>query len=235
MNYRGLLLIVVLALLLPAAPAAACQPVEAGYYMSWYQTNLWVDSAPLPAGVSVGPTLASRSISLSNSGATPLYVLAPSDQAEPDQALALPAGWGAIYKLERGALFTWVDGRWVSDGRSTYVEVGLESAAISPPLVASTPSGPDRPASVPDPVPARLSLLYDNERLDVAIALEYSLNPHYDLAEYDRIMGEPCGFASMGNFILQALMGLGLCVVALVVTAIVVWRGRSAPRPPTIQ
>ena len=146
MKYRGLLLAVLALLLLPVTPAAACQPVEAGYYLNWYTFSLRVDPAPLPASASVEPYPYGRSIAVRNSGATPLYVLAPSDQAEPESALELPAGWSAIYKLEHGALFTWVDGRWVSDGRTTEATLDLDSAAISPPLVASALSGPAEPA-----------------------------------------------------------------------------------------
>jgi hypothetical protein len=236
MNYRGLLLVIVLALL-PAAPATACEPINPAEYLGWYDFNLWIDPAPLPANVTVVAGLYSKSIIVQNSGPTPLYVIAPSGRIGVDQSLPLPEGWVATHKLEDGRLFNWQDGHWRLDESIIEASLSLDSASISPTLVPESPSGPSRPDAIPEPSSARVSLLYDNERLDVPITLKYSLNPAYDPAKYARIEGEPCGFGGLLVPFERLIRSLVLClfVLAFSVLLILIWFVRSAPKPPSIQ
>jgi hypothetical protein len=224
MNYRGLL-IVVLALLLPAAPAAACPGPDATL-LNWYDVNLRVDPGPLPAGVSVAP-VQNQYVKVSNRGAAPLYVIAPSGQVDPDQPLEMPPGWAATHKLEGGALFTWGHGRWVRAGSITFVALELNSAAISPTLTINLPVGEGRPAGpAPADPTARLILLYDGEQLDVPIVLDYRLDSRYDPDAYQKMSG-PCGHS--GELFISLLINLGVCLGVLAVAAIVVWIVRLKP------
>jgi hypothetical protein len=235
MKYRGLLLVVVVALLLPAAPAAACQPMNTEDYLDWYDFNLLVDSTMLPANVTVAGGLYSQSIIVRNSGSTPLYVIAPSGSVGVDQPVRLPEGWVATHKLERDRLFIWKDGHWNLDESIIEVRLRLDAAAISPPLPAQSPSGPNRPDAIPDAADAKISLFYHNERLDVPITLKYNLNPHYDPARYEQVKGLPCSPGSLPIPLEQLMLWLVLCLFVLGASILVIWFIRSAPRPPASQ
>lgn len=181
-------------------PAAACSPPPV---TPWFYETISPGAAALPAGVLLGNKSDSILV-LTNTTSVPLYVIgsnhvgsyAPLD-------LPLPAGQGALYRLQDSQAREWAwqeneadPGARVTDWlppspdyrRSDALEITVGSGSLASyyrETLAEFPSayrtGDNRPADAPLPAPrpVTLTLAYGDEVLPVPVTVAYKLNPSY--------------------------------------------------------
>ncbi|HEY1014079.1 MAG TPA: hypothetical protein VGE07_15310 [Herpetosiphonaceae bacterium] len=230
----------VLSLWPPAArPAAACSPPAV---TSWFSETLSAGSSALPSGV----LLRSESpwtLVLTNTTAVPLYVIGSDERGSyPPLDVPLPAGRGAIFRLQGGQAHEW---SWRGDlpesgapvmewlqepdyRRTDALEIKLGDDQLytdSYDILAEFPSanriGDNRPsdAALPAPRPVALTLVYGGQSLTVPLTVSYRLNPSY---RADSVAVQEGFSGCKGSAMLSILIiGGGLVVFLVVLWALV--------------
>ncbi len=170
-------------------PAAACSYRVQG----WYVVSATLRTPPLPTGVTVvqPPSESSgasgKMITISNTTATPLYIIANfmtgEDTFEPiDHTFS--DGRGPTHKVVDGAVWKWSPPTWqlTSDAMELYIRDDAMSTNEGYVTYFTSEIGDNRPDNVTPPPPEQLDipLVYGTELITISIDVSYALNPGYN-------------------------------------------------------